>query len=185
MTGKLFYRWHTAWRAAAPTQDLAAVPQSEPLAGMVPNSAGGFAFPVDDWVRLDRFLILGSEGGSYYAGERRLTRENARAVERCIRADGPRTVARTVEVSEQGRAPSNDPALFVLALAAAVGDLPTRRAALDALPRVARTGTHLFHFVAFRGLPRLRPGAAPRRGGLVQRHAGGCLGAPGREVSAA
>ena len=30
---------------------------------------GGFAWAVDDWTRLRRFLILGSEGGSYYAGE--------------------------------------------------------------------------------------------------------------------
>jgi len=57
-------------------------PQREPIPGstQVPNSAGGYAFPVDDWVRLDRFLILGSEGGSYYAGERELTRESGEAV---------------------------------------------------------------------------------------------------------
>jgi len=44
-------------------------PQSAPIPGtsQVPNSAGGFAFGVDDWTRLDRFLILGAEGGSYYA----------------------------------------------------------------------------------------------------------------------
>ena len=41
-------------------------PQSEtiPGSGQVPNSAGGYAFPVDDWVRLERFLILGSEAGA-------------------------------------------------------------------------------------------------------------------------
>src|SRR6185295_12163185 len=99
-------------------------PQSAPIPGsnQVPNSAGGYAFPVDDWIRLDRFLILGSEGGSYYAGETALTRENAGAVLRCIAADGVRTIARIVEISEQGRAPRNDPALFALALATAVGD---------------------------------------------------------------
>ena len=59
-------------------------PQSEPLPGMVPNSAGGHAYPVDDFTRLRRFLVLGSEGGSYYASERKLTLENAQAVRRCI-----------------------------------------------------------------------------------------------------
>ena len=59
-------------------------PQSEPLEGMVPNSAGGHVYPVDDMTRLRRFLILGSEGGSYYANERKLTLENAAAVKRCI-----------------------------------------------------------------------------------------------------
>ena len=123
-----------------------ATPQSEPIPRTVPNSAGGFAFPVDDWTRLDRFLVLGSEGGSYYARERALTRANAEAVRRAIVADGARVVARAVEISEEGRAPRNDPAIFVLALAAAAEDPATRRLALAAIPRICRTGTHLFRF---------------------------------------
>jgi 60 kDa SS-A/Ro ribonucleoprotein len=126
--------------------DAAATPQSQAIANTVPNAAGGYAFAIDDWARLDRFLILGSEGGSYYAGERVLTRENAAAVLRAIQADGARAVARIVEISASGRAPKNDPALFALALAASADDLATRRAALAALPKVARTGTHLFQF---------------------------------------
>lgn len=128
-----------------------ATPQSLPIpgAGQAPNSAGGYAWPVDDWVRLDRFLILGSEGGSYYASERTLSRENAEAVVRCIGADGLRAVARIVEISEAGRAPKNDPAIFALALCAGLGDAATRRAAFAALPRVCRIGTHLFHFAQY------------------------------------
>ena len=45
-----------------------AIPQSMKLQGQVPNAAGGHYFPVNDWVRLDRFLALGTEGGTYYAG---------------------------------------------------------------------------------------------------------------------
>ncbi len=126
-----------------------ATPQALPVAGTAANSAGGYSFPVDDWARLERFLILGSEGGSYYAGERELTHDNAQAVLRAIAADGARAVSRIVAVSESGRAPKNDPALFALALAASASDLATRRAALGALPRVARTGTHLFQFAGF------------------------------------
>ena len=127
------------------------VPQWVPIMGskQVENSAGGFAWAVDDWTRLHRFLVLGSEGGSYYANEWTLTRENAQAVERCLAADGERTVAELVKVSEEGRAPKNDPALFALAMAAGLGDERTRKAALDALPLVARTGTHLFQFAQF------------------------------------
>jgi 60 kDa SS-A/Ro ribonucleoprotein len=126
-------------------------PQSAPIPGskQVPNSGGGYAFALDAWARLDRFLILGSEGGSYYASERALTLENTQAVEACLRLDGPRAVELIVAVSDQGRAPRNDPALFALALAAKRGDLPTRRAAFAALPRVARIGTHLFHFAEY------------------------------------
>ena len=126
--------------------DAAATPQVLPIANTVPNSAGGYAFAVDDWTRLDRFLILGSEGGSYYAGERVLTRDNAQAALRAIQADGERAVTRIVEISVSGRAPKNDAALFALALAASADELSTRRAALAALPKVARTGTHLFQF---------------------------------------
>lgn len=126
-------------------------PQSEPMPGtsQVPNSAGGYAFAADEWTRLQRFLILGSEGGSYYASERTLTAENANAVFRCLDLDGARAVAQIVAVSVAGRAPKNDPALFALAIAASCDQDETRRLALAALPKVARTGTHLFHFAAF------------------------------------
>lgn len=135
-------------------------PQSEPLIGsaQVPNSAGGYAFAVDDWTRLDRFLILGSEGGSYYATERKLTRENAEAVLRVIALDGVKVVDRVVEISVAGRAPKNDPALFVLALVTAYGNVAAKSAANTAIPLVARIGTHFFHLLdyvtQFRGLGR-------------------------------
>ena len=125
------------------------VPQWVPLPGQRPNSAGGHAWAVDVWTRLRRFLILGSEGGSYYASEWTLTRENARAVEEAVREDGPRAVEEILRVSREGRAPKNDPALYALALAAGLGDEQTRKDALAVLPRVARTGTHLFRFLSF------------------------------------
>ena len=60
-------------------------PQSEPIPGsmQVPNSAGGYAWQLDDWSRLDRFLVLGCEGGTFYVDERELTIENAHVVARC------------------------------------------------------------------------------------------------------
>ncbi len=126
-------------------------PQDQPIPGanQVFNSAGGYAWAVDDWMALDRFLILGSEGGSYYAAEQALTRDNAEVVARCIAADGQRTVARIVEISDRGRAAKNDPALLALAMAATLGDASTRRSAFLAVPRVARIGTHLFHYAAY------------------------------------
>src|SRR5436853_1408486 len=94
------------------------VPQWLPLGEQVPNSAGGHAWAVDVWTRLHRFLILGSEGGSYYASEWNLTRDNTRAVKQAVREDGARAVEEIVRVSRAGRAPKNDPALYALALAA-------------------------------------------------------------------
>jgi 60 kDa SS-A/Ro ribonucleoprotein len=126
-------------------------PQSQPAPGMqqVKNNAGGFVFAVDDWKRLDRFLILGSEASTYYVKAPELTRRNADAVLRCIQEDGARVVKQITEVSQAGRAPKNDPALFALAMCIKLGDLQTRKAAAQALPMVARIGTHLFHFAAF------------------------------------
>lgn len=140
--------------------------QAEPLPGQVANSAGGYSYPVDDWTCLDRFLVLGSEGGSYYATEPALTRENALAVQRCIAVDGPRAIERIVAISEAGRAPKNDPALFALALAAASEARATRRLAFEALPRVARIGTHLLHFAAY--LDGLRGWGRAARQGLAR-----------------
>ncbi|HEV2686941.1 MAG TPA: TROVE domain-containing protein [Bryobacteraceae bacterium] len=129
-------------------------PQTAPLPDrpeQVMNSAGGFVWAVDNWTRLERFLILGSEGGSYYIAERALTAENANAVREALKADGARVVQTVVEISAAGRAPKNDPALFVLALASSpkFADAATNAAALAALPLVARTGTHLCNFAAF------------------------------------
>ena len=125
--------------------------QSQPIPGsdQVRNSAGGYAWPVDQWDRLKRFLILGSEGGSYYASQNSLSLENAQNVVACIETDGRRTVQEIVAISREERAPKHDPAIFALALAAAVGDTETRQAALAALPDVCRTGTHLFQFAGF------------------------------------
>lgn len=122
-------------------------PQSQPASPkQQANNAGGFSFTVDHWTRLDRFLVLGSEGGTYYVGERKLTVDNAAAVKACLAEDGVRAVKRIVDISDAGRAPKNDPAIFALAIACGSKSVATRSAALAAIPKVCRIGTHLFHF---------------------------------------
>lgn len=128
-------------------------PISAPIYGrekeMVVNSTGGFVFDIGIWGQLDRFLILGAEGPSYYASQAKLVKENCTAAQKCIKEDGVRVVNRVVEISDAGRAPKNDPALFVLALCASYGDEATKTAANAALSKVARTGTHLFHYTQY------------------------------------
>jgi len=115
----------------------------------VRNSAGGFSWSVDPWDRLVRFLILGTEGGTYYATARKLTDENITNVRECIDRDGCRAIDVVTDVSTRGRAYKNDAALLVLAVAASNASLETRTYALSHLPEVARIGTHLLHFVNF------------------------------------
>ncbi len=127
------------------------IPQNEPIPGtsQVANNAGGFSWAVDDMTRLQRFLILGTTGGTYYVGERKLTKENLDALERLLKAGrGAEVVQHIVAISDAGRAVSNDPALFALARCCAEPG-ETGRLAYDALQSVARTGTHLLHFVEY------------------------------------
>ena len=126
-------------------------PQSQPIPGsnQVRNSGGGYSWQVDDWVQLDRFLILGAEGGTYYIAERDLVKQNHDAIVRCIKADGIRAVNRIVEISDAGRAPKNDPAIFALALVVAHGDAQAKTHAFANLGKVCRIGTHLFHFAEY------------------------------------
>jgi 60 kDa SS-A/Ro ribonucleoprotein len=130
-------------------------PQTQPVPGVnqVENNAGGFVFALDKWAQLNRFLILGNEGGSYYASERKMTVDNAKNVVACIQEDGIRVVNTIVEISVGGRAPKNDPAIFALALVTAFGNEVGKKAAYDAINKVCRIGTHLFQFVdAVQGL---------------------------------
>lgn len=124
--------------------------QRQPLdEQQVENSAKGFSYPVSIWTNLDRFLILGSERGSYYATEQDLTKKNVNSVKQCIANDGLRVVQRITEISISGRAPKNDPALYALALAFTHGNKDTKASVEKVLCDVVRTGTHLFTFVGF------------------------------------
>jgi 60 kDa SS-A/Ro ribonucleoprotein len=129
-------------------------PQSRPIPGQedrqVKNQAGGYVYGIDKWSMLHRFLILGTEGNTYYATQREQTKGNLDNLRACVAEDGLRTVRVICEISNDGRAPKNDPAILALAVASTLGNDATRKAALDALPTVCRTGTHLFMFAGFR-----------------------------------
>jgi 60 kDa SS-A/Ro ribonucleoprotein len=123
--------------------------QAEFVPGMknqVRNSDGSAVFKVSPMDQLDRFLILGSESPTYYASAKKATKANARSIEKLIASNGLDVVNRVVEISVEGRAPKNDPAIFVLAMCAKLGNDVTRKAAYAALPKVCRIGTHLFQF---------------------------------------
>jgi 60 kDa SS-A/Ro ribonucleoprotein len=129
-------------RAPARSADAAAA------AGAV-NAAGGLgSFAVSDLTRLRRFLILGAEGGTFYASERKLTLENAAAIARLIEAGkGTEVVAEILAVSLGGRAAKQTPTMFALAMVSRLGDVVARRAAYGVVPQVCRTPTMLFEFI--------------------------------------
>ena len=116
----------------------------------VANNAGGFVYALPDEARLTRFLVLGTDGGTFYAGERQHTAQATDFVRELVARDAALALRVTLEVVRGHRAPKADPALLVLALIAKTApNTAHRKAAWDALPEVARTGTMLLHFLAF------------------------------------
>ena len=128
--------------------------QKEPILGreeeMVENSAGGYVFEVDDFSRLQRFLILGSEGGSYYVGQRELTLANAKCVHTCMTKNPKRTLEIILDTTL--KAPKNDTCLFAFAMMVGSADPEVRKVALahqEDFNKIVRIGTHLFQFVSY------------------------------------
>lgn len=118
-------------------------------ADQVKNSTGGFTFALTPQKQLERFLILGSDAPTYYASAQKLTRENARVVEKCW-IDFPEATADTViDVSDKNRAPRNDPAIFALALGMVSTNPEARQEAARAVYPVCRTATHLFTWMSY------------------------------------
>lgn len=126
--------------------------QQDPIPGrddQVKNNAGGYGFQIDALEQAKRFLILGTEGGTYYVSEHDFTVENAQNVIALAKEDPKALVDLIVDVSENFKAPKNDPAIFALAICASYADTEGRKYALAALPRVCRIGTHLLQFIKF------------------------------------
>lgn len=143
--------------------------QTAPIPGrtdQVINSAGGFVFEVSPKSRLERFLILGTEGGTYYLGEKELTKDNAEFLI-SLAGTNPQLLLEVVrDVSLNGRAYKQNPTLFALAVAASFGTPESKAAALKSVSEICRTGTMLFKFnqyvEQFRGRGRALNGAVKR-----------------------
>ena len=125
---------------ATPQSKQASVKQKQ-------NNAGGYSFTVSDENRLVRFLVLGTDKGTYYVKESKLTDQSVKALVDFIKRDQESFLSTLLDVVLNNRAPKNDYALFALALLYKHGtDKAAYRAAL---PKVARTATHLFDFITY------------------------------------
>lgn len=128
------------------------IPQSDKArSDQVLNNAKGYVFGVNEMTRLDRFLMLGTDGGTYYVEEKPYTKDNADFIIQLAQSNmGLQMVKRIKEISTSGRASRQNSILFALAVATKFGDLYTRQAAWNALTSIARTGSHLFQFITYR-----------------------------------
>lgn len=115
--------------------------------GQVINHAGGYVFKVDRLQRLTRFLVLGSEKGSYYASEKKITVENCENLMKMIKEDGVNVVKHIIEISQSGRAPKNNYCVFAMAMCSVFGDKSTKTYTNRNLHKVCRIPTDLYLFV--------------------------------------
>ena len=125
-------------------------PVNQPIPGkeseMVLNrDGGGYNFSSDDYM-LERFLILGITGNTYYATKKQLAEESFNFL---ARIDLSKALDRAVNVSVNGLAMSNDPALAVLAMAFSSKNPKDVQKAKLAIVDIVRTGTHLLHLASF------------------------------------
>ncbi|PIC27178.1 hypothetical protein B9Z55_019510 [Caenorhabditis nigoni] len=137
--------------------------------GQVMNNAGGFVFPVSDETQVRRFLILGSDKGTYHQTSEKITLDNAqRIVDIIQKGNGHMVLHELALINSENRNPKMNSMLFTLAICARVSTHDTTKkndcpilhtyseyirelhaAALRLLPDVCRTPTHLFEFVDY------------------------------------
>lgn len=113
------------------------------------NNAGGYSFTITPLQQLERFLILGTWGGTYYSSEQELTKDNFANIEKLLQTDADGILNLVLDVSLKGRAYKQNPTLFTLAALTTVDDPTFRKKVYDAIPQVCRTGTMLFTFLGY------------------------------------
>lgn len=137
--------------------------------GQVENNAGGFVFPVSDETQVRRFLILGSDKGSYHQSSEKITIDNAQRIIKIIeQGNGHMVLKELALINAENRNPKMNAMIFTLAICARISTHDTTKktecpmlnaysdyiralhdSALDLIPEVCRTPTHLFEFVDY------------------------------------
>lgn len=121
------------------------------LPGQVENNTGGFVYSVSDKARLERFLILGTDGGTYYVSETDLTKQNVDWLISLIQKDPGLVLHTVLDVSTNGRAFKQNPAIFAMALLVihASSESGFKAMAATRVPDVCRPATALYQFAQY------------------------------------
>ena len=111
------------------------------------NAAGGSSTKLDRIDQVRRFLILGSEDGTYYTGEYDHTEDNAKNLHKAIKKDGLNVVISIVWAADN--APKRNAVNYATACVLAYGDTKTKQFMVEMFPKVFKTGTDLFEFLSY------------------------------------
>ena len=154
----------TATRKAVTPQ-----PVSQPIAkreaDMTVNHTAGYVFKLDEMKALERFLILGVTGPTYYVTKDQGMAEANGIITAALQANFYGAIDLACDISQDGRAAKNEQSIYVLARAIATGRADEAAYALARMDKVVRIGTHLHHLMQY-----LKDGQAlsGSRGKLVQ-----------------
>lgn len=120
-------------------------PQTERTPGRtdeVMNNAGGYVFEVTDKARLERLLILGSAGNTYYVDANAQAADAIDFITKAIAKDEAMVLETVLDVSVNNRALRQTMVLFTLSmLMIHANDKAAVRAVFN---QIVRTPTHLF-----------------------------------------
>lgn len=149
-----------------------ALPTERDNKRQVKNNAGGYVFEAGPADRLRRFLVLGTEGGSFYASQRDLTKQNVDFLKEYARENPSDYFSVLAEANRLNIAPRHSTVLLALAVLFAEtpgtvlqeverttpGDggksrvqvpHPVRTSIREGFTGFVRTGTHLFEFIDY------------------------------------
>ena len=114
----------------------------------VKNNAGGYVFELDPVDAFDRFLILGTDGGTYYCSEKQLTKAGMALVASCAQSLDPIVYAERV-IHAGKVAPKRTYALWAIAEALITGNDHLKALAPRMAREVAQTGTDVFELASY------------------------------------
>lgn len=118
---------------------------------VVLNSCSKEVFSLSDLERVKRFICIGTEGGSYYINEKKLTIENIKALERILNNEDKTTdeLVNTLELYSS-KVYKKDYILLVLARCCAVkNDTEFKQRCFRVVSNICSTPTLLFLFIEF------------------------------------
>jgi 60 kDa SS-A/Ro ribonucleoprotein len=122
------------------TDSLQSTQREKDRSDQVENNAGGYVFAITPTERFKRWLVLGSEGGTYYQSQRDITRENL-----ALLKDMPAEQILETIKDMRNRVPKLSPLLFALAWVNKQFGM-----GYDLVPEICRTASQLFEWVAYR-----------------------------------
>lgn len=124
-------------------------PQTSPIFGrsdMVKNNATGYSFKITPEQQLERFILMGTVGGTFYVSEQKLTVDNIQIIVDLIKTDGEKVLKTLLALKD--RAVKQDPVVFTLALLCTYGSQNVKNLTYRAINTVCRTGTQFLTFVS-------------------------------------